>query len=364
MNYYLRNFYNKTQIDWGLFFGVLALAGLGLIILYSAKPEVDILEKQGLRLLLAGLLMLGMAQVPPRIFKTLAPMLYFSALFMLVAVLVIGDISKGGQRWLDLKFIRFQPAELMKLALPLMVARVLEGELLPPKLIKFFIPSMLIAIPVLLVAKQPDLGTALLMLSSGVWVIFFSGIRWQAIFSIATVLISCLPLLWYNMYDYQRERVFMFLDPQSDPLGAGYQIIQSKIAIGSGGLYGKGWMNGSQSHLEFLPERTTDCIFAVFGEEFGLVGCLILLGLYLYIIMRGLYISVEAQDTFSRLLAGSIVMTLFIYIFVNIGMVTGILPVVGIPLPLVSYGGTSLVTLMASFGMLMSIHTHKTLLAK
>jgi rod shape determining protein RodA len=323
-----------------------------------------VLEKQGLRLGIAILFMFGIAQIPPRFFKSIAPWLYGFALILLMSVLILGQVSKGGQRWLDLWFLRFQPAELMKIAVPMMVAKYLEDHLLPPKLSLLWIPFLLILVPALLIAKQPDLGTALLILSSGLFVIFFSGISWKMVFSCGSLLALCLPALWFFMRDYQKQRILVLLDPQRDPLGSGYQIIQSKIAIGSGGLYGKGWLNGTQSHLEFLPERTTDFIFAVFSEEFGLVGCLVLIMLYLYIIIRGLYISVQAQNTFSRLLAGSLTMTLFVYVFVNIGMVTGILPVVGIPLPLVSYGGTSLVTLMASFGILMSIHTHRNLLAK
>lgn len=359
-----QHFLSKLHIDWPLLIGIILLSTLGIIILYSAKPDMEVIQKQGLRLLLACGIMVLIAQVPPRVFSSIAPWLYGLALIMLVSVLAMGHISKGGQRWLDLWFVRFQPAELMKIAVPLMIAKYFNDRVLPPKVSMLFIPLLLILIPAALIAKQPDLGTAILILSSGLLVIFFSGISWQILLSLVGLVTACLPVLWFFMRDYQRQRVLVLLDPERDPLGSGYQIIQSKIAIGSGGLYGKGWLNGTQSNLEFLPERTTDFIFAVFSEEFGLVGCLILLLLYLYIIIRGLYISVQAQNTFARLLAGSLIMTLFVYVFVNIGMVTGILPVVGIPLPLVSYGGTSLVTLMAGFGILMSIHTHRTLLAK
>jgi len=362
--YKRKTLFSKIHLDWPLLIGIIAISTLGLIILYSANEQIDVVKRQFFRLIFAGGLMMGIAQVSPRVFRTIAPWLYFSALTLLAAVLIIGHVSKGGQRWLDLWFVRFQPAELMKLAVPLMLAKYLDNNIIPPKPTTLLIPLLLLLVPAVLVAKQPDLGTALLILSSGFLVIFFSGIQWRFIILISGIVTFCMPILWYFMRDYQRERILVLLDPERDPLGASYHIIQSKIAIGSGGLYGKGWLNGSQSHLEFLPERTTDFIFAVFGEEFGFVGCLILLVLYLYIIIRGLYISVQAQDTFSRLLAGSLVMTLFVYVFVNIGMVTGILPVVGIPLPLVSYGGTSLVTLMASFGILMSIHTHRTLLRK
>jgi len=364
MYYARKHWITKLHLDWPLFLGIIALASIGLIILYSAQPSMDVIERQGVRLCFASIVMLAVAQVPPRFFRQISPYLYFAALLLLIAVLVMGEISKGGQRWLNLWIIRFQPAELMKIAVPMMVAKYLEDVLLPPRIIKLLIPFILILLPVLMVAKQPDLGTALLILSTGLLVLFFSGIAWQWVFSLMIVAGISSPILWYFLHDYQRQRVLTFLDPERDPLGSGYQIIQSKIAIGSGGLYGKGWLNGTQSHLEFLPERTTDVIFAVFGEEFGLAGCLMLLILYLYIIIRCLYIGMQAQDSFCRLLAGSLAMTLFVYVFVNVGMVMGILPAVGIPLPLVSYGGTSLVTLMVSFGILMSIHTHRTLLPK
>jgi rod shape determining protein RodA len=354
----------NLHLDWPLIIGLVLITLLGLCILYSAKPEISVIQKQGFRLLIAIALMFGIAQMPPRVFKNIAPWLYGFALVLIASVLLLGQIAKGGQRWLDLWFLRFQPAELMKIAVPMIVAKYLDDQLLPPKLSVLYIPLLLIFVPALLIAKQPDLGTAVLIVSSGLCVIFFSGIPWKMLFSCGSLLGLCLPALWFFMHDYQKQRILVLLDPKRDPLGSGYQIIQSKIAIGSGGLYGKGWLNGTQSHLEFLPERTTDFIFAVFSEEFGLVGCLVLIALYLYIIIRGLYISVQAQNTFSRLVAGSLTMTLFVYVFVNIGMVSGILPVVGIPLPLVSYGGTSLVTLMASFGILMSIHTHRNLLGK
>lgn len=358
------NTQSRIHIDWPLFLGLLTIALLGLLILYSAKHDFDMVERQGLRLGLALLLMLGIAQVPPRTLRMLAPWLYIVGFVSLVTVLLIGQISKGGQRWLDLWIVRFQPAELMKIAVPLLIARLLDNEVLPPKIKHLWLPLLLIATPAALIAVQPDLGTAILILSSGMLVIFFSGISWKLIGGLFSLVIAGCPILWMFMHDYQRQRVLTLIDPGRDPLGTGYQIIQSKIAIGSGGLHGKGWLNGTQSQLEFLPERATDFVFAVFGEEFGLVGCLILLALYLCIIIRGLYIGVQAQNTFNRLLTGSLIMTIFVYVFVNIGMVSGILPVVGIPLPFISYGGTSLVTLMASFGILMSICTHRSLLAQ
>jgi rod shape determining protein RodA len=357
-----RSFYAKIRLDWPLFIGIIAISSLGILILYSAKPELSTIQRQIIHLVLAYGLMMTVAQLPPRFLRGLAPWLYFITLGLLVTVLVMGHISKGAQRWLDLWFFRFQPAELMKIAVPLIVARYLHVQLLPPKLYKLFIPFILIIIPVILTAKQPDLGTALLILMSGLFVIFFAGIPWNTLLTLFGITAASIPAFWFFMRDYQKQRILVLFNPEHDPLGTGYHIIQSKIAIGSGGAYGKGWLNGSQSHLEFLPERTTDFVFAVFSEEFGLVGCLFMLSLYLYVIFRGLYISTQAQDTFTRLLAGSLVMSLFVYVFVNVGMVTGILPVVGIPLPLVSYGGTSLVTLMFSFGILMSIHKHRRLI--
>lgn len=354
----------SVHLDGPLLINLFMLITLGLFILYSAEHEWAVLNRQIIRFLLAFLLMIGVAQISPRVLKQAAPILYFGGLVLLIAVLVLGYWAKGGQRWLDLGIFRFQPSEIMKLAVPLMLARYLDEQALPPSFKTLFISLCLIILPVLLVAKQPDLGTAILILSTGCFVIFFAGISWKHVFAFCGVVMAGLPIAWFSLRDYQRERVLVFLDSERDPLGTGYHIIQSKIAIGSGGLYGKGWLNGTQSQLEFLPERTTDSIFAVFGEEFGLVGCLVLLLLYLCIIIRGLYIGVQAQDTFSRLLSGSLIMTVFVYVFVNVGMVTGLLPVVGIPLPLISYGGTALVTLMVSFGILMSVHTHRNLLTK
>jgi rod shape determining protein RodA len=276
-----------------------------------------------------------------------------------VAVLLVGDVGKGAQRWLDLGVMRFQPSEVLKLALPMTLAWVLAARPLPPSLPRVLAAAGLILIPALLIAKQPDLGTAILVVSAGAAVLFIGGLSWRLILLVAAVCAAGAPILWYGMRDYQRQRVLTFLDPETDPLGAGYHIIQSKIAIGSGGIYGKGWLNGTQSHLEFLPERHTDFIFAVIGEELGLAGILALLALYLFIVYRGLIIAASAQDSYGRLLAGGLSLVFFVYVFVNTGMVTGLLPVVGVPLPLVSYGGTSVVTLMAGFGMLMSIQTHR-----
>ena len=351
------------HIDLPLLAGLLLLAAFGLIVLYSASGEnFAQLERQTLRIVLALGVMLAIAQVNPTTLRRWSPWLYAVGLAMLVAVLVFGHTGKGAQRWLDLGIVRFQPSEMVKLAVPLMIAWYLAEKRLPPSWQRLSMAAVMIALPVALIAKQPDLGTALLVASAGIFVLFLAGISWRLIGALMIAGAAAAPVAWYLMRDYQRQRVLTFLDPEKDPLGAGYHIIQSKIAIGSGGLYGKGWLNGTQSQLDFLPERHTDFIFAVLSEEFGLIGVLTLLALYLFIIARGLYIATRAQDTFTRLLAGSLTLVFFVYLFVNTGMVTGLLPVVGVPLPLVSYGGTSLVTLMAGFGMLMSIHTHRRLL--
>jgi rod shape determining protein RodA len=351
------------HIDLPLLAGLLLLSGFGLIVLYSASGEnFAQVERQALRIVLALGIMLAIAQVNPTTLRRWSPWLYAVGLAMLIAVLVFGQVGKGAQRWLDLGVVRFQPSEMVKLAVPLMIAWYLAEDRLPPSWQRLGMAAVMIVVPVLLIAKQPDLGTALLVASAGVFVLFLAGISWRLIGALMVAAAAAAPVVWYLMRDYQRQRVLTFLDPEKDPLGAGYHIIQSKIAIGSGGLYGKGWLNGTQSQLDFLPERHTDFIFAVLSEEFGLIGVLILLALYLFIIARGLYIATRAQDTFTRLLAGSLTLVFFVYLFVNTGMVTGLLPVVGVPLPLVSYGGTSLVTLMAGFGMLMSIHTHRRLL--
>lgn len=358
------DWWSKLHLDIPLFSLLFGLFALGLLILYSAKPEIQMIQKQVFRVGIAFCMLLITAQISPRIYKSWTIWLYYFSLITLILVLVMGNVSKGAQRWLDLGFLRFQPAEIMKIAVPLMVARSLDARILPPSFTSLIMPTLYIVVPVILIAMQPDLGTAILIASSGMFVIFFSGIHWKIIISLAITGLCSAPVMWMLLRSYQKERILTLLDPEKDPLGSGYHIIQSKIALGSGGLYGKGWLNGTQSHLEFLPERTTDFIFAVFGEEFGFIGVILLLVIYTLIIFRGLYIGTKAQDTFSRLLSGSLVMTFFVYIFVNIGMVSGILPVVGIPLPLVSYGGTSLVTLMIGFGMLMSIHANQSLVRK
>ncbi len=350
----------RLHIDIPLLLLVLALSAFGMLMLYSATGEsVEQVERQGIRLGVAFLLMIGVAQLPPALLRQWSAPLYLLGLGLLAAVLLFGVQSKGAQRWLDLGVLRFQPSEMLKLALPMMVAWYLSLRPLPPRLLDVVLAILLIGLPIVLIAKQPDLGTAVLVGSAGLTTLFLSGLRWRLILGFAALAAAAAPVLWSLMHDYQRQRVLTFLDPGSDPLGAGYHIIQSQIAIGSGGLYGKGWLQGTQSQLEFLPERSTDFIFAVIGEELGLFGILVLMLLYLAVILRGLSIAAQAQDAYSRLLAGSITTVFFVYLFVNMGMVTGLLPVVGVPLPLISYGGTSLVTLMLGFGILMSVHTRR-----
>lgn len=351
------------HIDLTLLLLLVLLSFIGLLILNSAGQEnIALLTRQLTRLGIAFGAMVVIAQIPPSTFKRLSPVLFILGVGLLIAVLFFGLTGKGAQRWLNLGFFRFQPSELLKLATPMMLAWYLADHRLPPKFKHIFFASLFIAIPTLLIAKQPDLGTSILIATSGIAVLFLAGISWRIIIGVLAACGALAPALWSVMKDYQRQRVLTFLNPENDPLGSGYHIIQSKIAIGSGGTYGKGWMNGSQTRLDFLPESSTDFIFAVFSEEFGLVGCIGLLSIYLLIFIRSIYIAIQAQDTYSRLLAGSLAMTFFVYLFVNVGMVTGILPVVGVPLPLISYGGTSMVTLLIGFGILMSIHTHRKLL--
>ncbi|MGY3909787.1 rod shape-determining protein RodA [Aeromonas piscicola] len=355
----------RLHIDLPLFLGLLALMSLSMVVLYSASGQsVDSIVRQLVRGGLAFALMIGMAQLPPSLYARWSVPLFVVVVLLLIAVDVFGHIGKGAQRWLDLGFMKFQPSEVMKLSMPIMVAAWLSRHSLPPKFSHVVIALVMVLLPTLLIAAQPDLGTSILVAASGFFVIFLAGISWWLIGLAVLLICAFMPVLWFFlMHDYQRQRVLMLLDPEKDPLGRGYHIIQSKIAIGSGGVFGKGWLQGTQSQLEFLPERHTDFIFAVFSEEFGLVGVSLLLVIYLYIISRCLFISMQAQNSFERLLGGALTLTFFVYVFVNMGMVSGILPVVGVPLPLVSYGGTSMVTLMAGFGILMSIQTHRRLLA-
>ncbi|KRT53817.1 rod shape-determining protein RodA [endosymbiont of Ridgeia piscesae] len=351
------------HLDLPLLSALLLLCGVSLLVLYSAgDQDMALIQRQAIRFGIAFVALILLAQIHPDHLRRWSPWLYLAGLLMLAAVLAFGETGKGAQRWLDLGLFRFQPSEMMKLALPMMLAWYLAEKRLPPKKRRLLVAIIMTLLPVLLIAKQPDLGTALLVASAGVFVLFLAGISWRLVAGFSALMAAMGPLIWFLMRPYQRQRVMTFLNPENDPLGAGYHTIQAKIAIGSGGIAGKGWLNGTQSHLEFLPERHTDFIFAVISEELGLVGVAALLLLYFFIILRGLYIATQAQNTYSRLLAGTLTLVFFVYLFVNTGMVTGLLPVVGVPLPLISYGGTSLVTILAGFGMLMSIHTHRKLL--
>lgn len=355
-------FLRRLHIDEPLLLGLLAIICFGLVVLYSASGQnILVVRAQALRFGLAIGAMVVVANVHPRHLRMIAVPGWVLGVLLLIVVAVVGHVGKGAQRWLDIGFMRFQPSELMKLAVPLACAWWLHEKPLPPGFKNLMIPMAFVLVPVALIVEQPDLGTALLILASGALVILMAGLRLWVI-AVAFVLLTVGSYVgWEFMHDYQRQRILTFLNPQSDPLGAGYHIIQSQIAIGSGGVFGKGWMNGSQAQLEFLPERSTDFIFAVIGEEFGLLGLLLLVGLYLFVIGRTLFMAFEAQDTFTRLVAGSLSITFFVYVFVNTGMVSGLLPVVGVPLPLVSYGGSSMVSLMAGFGILMSLHSHRKL---
>lgn len=354
-----KNVIKNFQLDYILLMGILALFTLSMLVIYSAKTDINLLIKHCVHFSIAFIAMIIIAQIPPRFWMQWSLVFYIAGILLLVAVLGFGNTSKGAQRWLNLGFIRFQPSECMKLIVPLYTAYFFHNKTLPPKNKDIILSLAIVSIPALLIALQPDLGTAILIASSGFMVIFFAGIPWKLIiFMTISGILSC-PLMWYLLHDYQRERVLTLLNPERDPLGSGYHIIQSKIAIGSGGLYGRGWLQGSQSQLEFLPERSTDFIFSVFSEEFGLVGILILVAIYLSIIIRGLYIALQGKDTFCRLWAAGIIMMFFICLFVNMAMVNGLLPVVGVPLPLISYGGTSMLTMMIGFGMLMSIWKHR-----
>ena len=350
------------QLDGPLLVGLGLVAAFGLVVLYSASgQDMDMIMRTLLRMALGGAAMVALAQIRPNTLRTVAPWFYALGIVLLLVVDATGYIGKGAQRWLDLGFIRFQPSEIMKLAVPLLCAWYLQDRPLPLGLGSLAVVAALILVPVGLTAVQPDLGTALLIMVGGVLVAVMAGIPLWVMVLLATIAGAGGWFGWSMLHDYQRQRVFTFLDPQNDPLGAGYHIIQSQIAIGSGGVFGKGWMNGSQSQLEYLPERHTDFIFAVIGEEFGLLGMLVLVLLYLFVVGRALYLATQMQDTFARLLGASLALTFFVYVFINMGMVCGLLPVVGVPLPLVSYGGTSMVTLLAGFGILMSLYSHRKL---
>jgi rod shape determining protein RodA len=351
------------KIDGPLVIGLALIAAYGLVVLYSASGQsMPTVLRTAARLALGTAAMLLLAQINPNFLRRSTPWLYAGGCFLLLIVAAIGHIGMGAQRWLDLGLFRFQPSELMKLAVPMMCAWYLHERPLPPSWTSLLVLSVVIMVPVALVVVQPDLGTAALIAIAGALVIILAGLRLRVIAALLALAAVGAWFGWSFMHDYQRKRVLTFLNPQTDPLGAGYHIIQSQIAIGSGGVFGKGWMNGSQAQLEFLPERSTDFIFAVIGEEFGLLGLLVLLILYVFVVSRAVYLATQTQDTFARLLAGSLALIFFVYVFINAGMVTGLLPVVGVPLPLVSYGGSSVVTLLAGFGILMALYSRRKLI--
>ena len=343
-----------------LIIGLLLLLSIG--VMASASPER--LGAQFVNISVALLVMRFLAQVPPQRLMYFAIPVYVVGVLLLIAVALFGDIAKGARRWLDLGFMRAQPSEILKIAMPLMLAWFFQRHEGMLRTRDFAMAAMLLLVPVALIARQPDLGTAILVLASGCYVIFFAGLPWKVMAAMAVTAAAGAPLAWSQLHDYQRARILTLLDPEKDPLGKGFHIIQSTIAIGSGGVLGKGWREGTQTQLDFLPERHTDFIFAVFSEEFGLAGNLLLLTLYALLLGRMLMIAANAATMFARLLAGAITMIFFTYAFVNMGMVSGILPVVGVPLPLVSYGGTALVTLLSGVGILMSIHKNRMLLQK
>ncbi|MFZ9708524.1 MAG: rod shape-determining protein RodA [Steroidobacteraceae bacterium] len=352
------------RLDGPLLIGLSLIALCGQIVLYSSSGgDWGAIGRGTMRLILGVVLMLFLAQMRPSSLRRIAPWLFGVGLLLLIIVDAIGYIGKGAQRWLDLGFVRFQPSEIMKLAVPMTCAWWLHERPLPPDARSLTVLGALILIPTALVIVQPDLGTGLLILAAGAIVVLFAGLSWRLISAAGVAAIVAGWVGWRFLHDYQRERVLTFLDPSTDPLGSGYHIIQSTIAIGSGGLFGKGYLRGTQGQLEFLPERSTDFVFAVVGEEFGLFGTLLVLGLYLFVVYRSLFLAAQMRETFSRLFAASIGAVFFVYVFINAGMVSGLLPVVGVPLPLISYGGTSMVTLLASFGMLMSLYANRKLAA-
>lgn len=337
---------------------------VSLFVLYSASGQnLDRVYSQSINMLVALSVMWVAANIPPQKLQRIAPSLYIFAVLLLISVTLFGTISHGARRWLNIGFTQIQPSEVMRVAMPMMLAWYFSTREGKPRAADFVFAAILLAVPVALIMKQPDLGTSLLIASSGLYVIFLAGLSWRFLLGASVSILALTPVFWSMLHEYQRKRIEILFDPTQDPLGAGYHTIQAIIAIGSGGTSGKGWLNGTQTQLDFLPERTTDFIFAVFSEEFGFLGNMLLLSLFSMIILRGLMIASQAQNTFTRLLAGAITLNFFSYAFVNMGMVSGILPVVGVPLPLISYGGTSMVTLCIGFGILMSIHSHKKLVA-
>ena len=354
----------RLHIDFPLLLAFLAIFMISLTAIYSASnSNIDAVVNQAIKILISISAMAVVAQFSPLSYGRVGPWLFLLCLVLLILVLVIGETRNGATRWLNIG-ISFQPSELMKIAMPLMIARYIANGALPPTVFSVGVSITIVLVPSYLIMEQPDLGTSILIAFSGLVVIFLSGLKKRYLAVAFGLFLAYLPLMWSNMHPFQKNRVLAFLNPGSDPTGSGYHLIQSKIAIGSGGLFGKGWLNSTQGQLDFLPERTTDFIFAILAEEFGFLGVSLLIGIYLFIIGRGIMIAINAQDLFSRLLASSISLTFFVYVFVNIAMTTGLLPVVGIPLPLISSGGTSMLTLMVGLGMLMSVQTHRRLVEK
>ena len=355
----------RLHIDFPLFLAFLIIFIISLTAIYSASDSnIDAVINQGIKILISISAMLVVAQFSPLSYARIGPWLYFLCLILLILVLVIGETRNGATRWLNIGITSFQPSELMKIAMPLMIARYIARGALPPDVSSVALSITIVLIPSYLIMQEPDLGTSILIAFSGLVVIFLSGLKKRYLAIAFTLFLAYLPFMWSSIHPFQKKRVLSFLNPESDPLGSGYHLIQSKIAIGSGGLFGKGWLNSTQGQLDFLPERTTDFIFAILAEEFGFLGVSLLIGIYLFIIGRGIMIAINAQDLFSRLLASSISLTFFVYVFVNIAMTTGLLPVVGVPLPLISSGGTSMVTIMIGLGMLISVQTHRRLVEK
>jgi rod shape determining protein RodA len=350
------------QLDGPLLVGLGLICCYALIVQYSASGQsLDTVARTLVRIGLGAVAMMALAHTSTNFLRRIAPWVFAAGVLLLVVVDAIGYVGKGAQRWLDLGLVRFQPSEIMKLAVPMLAAAFLHERPLPPDWRALLVVAGIILLPAGLVAIQPDLGTALLIAGSGALLLLMAGLRVSIIVALVVAAAGAAVAGWQFLHDYQRQRVLTFINPESDPLGSGYHIIQSQIAIGSGGLFGKGWMNGSQAQLEFLPERSTDFIFAVIGEEFGLIGLLVLLALYLFVISRAVYLATQSSDTFSRLLGSTLALTFALYVFINAGMVSGLLPVVGVPLPLISYGGTSVVTLLAGFGILMGLYSRRKL---
>jgi len=339
-----------------------ALMLVSLVLIYSASGgSFERVMGQFVNIIVAFTALWLVANMPLHYLIRSAVPIYILGMLLLLGVALFGEISNGARRWLHIGVATIQPSELMKIAVPLMMAWYFERHEATLALRNYFVAAVILAVPFGLILRQPDLGTALLICASGFYVLFLAGLNWRVITGLGVAALAGAPFVWHALHDYQRQRIMMLLDPSQDPLGKGYHTIQGMIAVGSGGILGKGYLNGTQTHLEFLPERTTDFIFAVYSEEFGLLGNLLLMSIYMFIIWRGFVITANASTYFTRLMAGSITLTFFTYTFVNMGMVSGILPVVGVPLPLISYGGTSMLTLYLGFGMLMSIHSHKTL---